>query len=55
MQIKKNVTAVSFLPGGKFLLEIKQLPAGSAEHVEVDYLLIASGSNRQVWSVIDLD
>lgn len=48
MQTKKNVTAVSVSSGGKFLLEIKQLPAGSAEHVEVDYLLIASGSNRQV-------
>ncbi|XP_050877843.1 uncharacterized protein LOC127081648 [Lathyrus oleraceus] len=47
MQTKKNVTAVSVSSGGKFLLEIKQLPAGSTEHVEVDYLLIASGSNRQ--------
>jgi lysine/ornithine N-monooxygenase len=48
MQTKKNVTAVSVLSGGKFLLEIKQLPAGSSEQVEVDYLLIATGSNRQV-------
>ncbi|WJX70460.1 hypothetical protein P8452_54571 [Trifolium repens] len=47
MQTKKNVTAVSVLSDGKFLLEIKQLPSGSAEHVEVDYLLIATGSNRQ--------
>ncbi|PNX74686.1 FAD/NAD(P)-binding oxidoreductase family protein, partial [Trifolium pratense] len=46
-ETKKNVTAVSVLSDGKFLLEIKQLPSGSAEHVEVDYLLIATGSNRQ--------
>ncbi|XP_039682785.1 uncharacterized protein YtfP isoform X2 [Medicago truncatula] len=48
MQTKKNVTAVSVLSCGKFLLEIKQLPAGSSEQVEVDYLLIATGSSRQV-------
>jgi lysine/ornithine N-monooxygenase len=48
MQTKKNVTSVSVLSDGKFLLEIKQLPSGSAEHIEVDYLLIATGSNRQV-------
>ncbi|XP_004489368.1 uncharacterized protein [Cicer arietinum] len=47
MQTKKNVTAVSVLSGGKFLLEIKQLPEGYAEHVEADYLLFATGSNRQ--------
>jgi hypothetical protein len=45
---KKNVTAVSVLSDGKFLLEIKQLPSGFAIHVEVDYLFIATGSNRQV-------
>ncbi|GAU35278.1 hypothetical protein TSUD_274800 [Trifolium subterraneum] len=47
LKTKKNVTAVSVLSDGKFLLEIKQLPSGSAKHVEVDYLLIATGSNRQ--------
>ncbi|WJX68232.1 hypothetical protein P8452_52620 [Trifolium repens] len=46
-QTKNNVTAVSVLSDGKFLPEIKQLPSGSAVHVEVDYLLISTGSNRQ--------
>ncbi|KAJ1386899.1 hypothetical protein SESBI_40446, partial [Sesbania bispinosa] len=47
MQTKKAVTAVSVLSSGKFLLEVKQQPADHAEHVETDYLLIASGSSRQ--------
>lgn len=48
MQTRKTITAVSVLSGGKFLLEIKQQPADYAEHVEADYLLIATGSSRQV-------
>lgn len=48
MQTKKTVTGVSILSNGKFLLEVKQQLADHAEHVEADYLLIASGSTRQV-------
>lgn len=48
MQTKKTVTAVSVTSDGKFLLDIKQQLANSPDHVEADYLLIATGSNRQV-------
>ncbi|XP_057447567.1 uncharacterized protein LOC130739323 [Lotus japonicus] len=51
MQTKKTVTGVSILSNGKFLLEVKQQLADHAEHVEADYLLIASGSTRQGYTL----
>ncbi|XP_020202241.1 uncharacterized protein LOC109788024 isoform X1 [Cajanus cajan] len=51
LQTKKTVSAVSILSSGKFLLEVEQLPSHHAACVEADYLLIASGSNRQGYSL----
>ena len=48
VQTRKTVTAVSVTNSGKFLLEVGQQPTDHAECVEADYLLIASGSSRQV-------
>ncbi|KAI8533847.1 hypothetical protein RHMOL_Rhmol10G0041700 [Rhododendron molle] len=44
----KVVTTASMTAGGKFLLKIEKRTVDSVEHVEANYLLIASGSSRQV-------
>ncbi|XP_027358046.1 uncharacterized protein LOC113867159 [Abrus precatorius] len=51
VQTRKTVTAVSILSSSKFLLEVEQRPPDHAEHVEADYLLIASGSSRQGYTL----
>lgn len=48
VQTRKIVAAVSILSSGKFLLQVQQQSSDHTEHVEADYLLIASGSSRQV-------
>ncbi|KAH1192587.1 hypothetical protein GmHk_19G053787 [Glycine max] len=51
LKTRKTVTAVSILSSGKFLLEVQQHTSVHAEHVEADYLLIASGSSRQGYTL----
>lgn len=48
LQTGKVVTTVSTTVGGKFLLKIEKRTINSVEYLEADYLLIASGSSRQV-------
>ncbi|KAG5527213.1 hypothetical protein RHGRI_028197 [Rhododendron griersonianum] len=48
LQTGKVVTTASMTAGGKFLLKIEKHTVDSVEHVEANYLLIASGSSRQV-------
>lgn len=47
MQIGKVVKTAS-ADGGKFILGIQKNSYAPVEHVEADYLLIASGSSSQV-------
>lgn len=47
MQIGKVVKTAS-ASGGKFLVGIQKNSSTPSEHVEADYLLIASGSSSQV-------
>ncbi|WVZ14626.1 hypothetical protein V8G54_012192 [Vigna mungo] len=51
LQTRKAVAAISILSGGKFLLEIQQHTSVHVERVEADYLLIASGSSRQGYTL----
>ncbi|CAJ1946908.1 unnamed protein product [Sphenostylis stenocarpa] len=51
LQTRKTVAAVSILSSGKFLLEVQQHTSIHAERVEADYLLIASGSSRQGYTL----
>ncbi|XP_022637581.1 uncharacterized protein LOC106773409 isoform X2 [Vigna radiata var. radiata] len=51
LQTRKAVAAISILSGGKFLLEIQQHTSIHVERVEADYLLIASGSSRQGYTL----
>lgn len=48
LQTGKVVTTASMTAGGKFVVKIEKRTVDSMEHVEADYLLIASGSSRQV-------
>ncbi|KAG5527420.1 hypothetical protein RHGRI_028342 [Rhododendron griersonianum] len=48
LQTGKVVTTASTTAGGKFLLKIEKRTVDNVEHVEANYLLIASGSSRQV-------
>ncbi|GMN42377.1 hypothetical protein TIFTF001_011595 [Ficus carica] len=50
MQTKKVVKTAS-ANGGKFLLSIEKLTASSVDYIEADYLLIASGSSSQGYSL----
>lgn len=52
MQTRKAVISVSVSDNGKFLLNVQQQLANHVEHIEADYLLIASGCSRQV--VVDI-
>ncbi|RVX08701.1 Uncharacterized protein YtfP [Vitis vinifera] len=47
----KVVTTVSTTVGGKFLLKIEKRTINSVEYLEADYLLIASGSSRQGYTL----
>ncbi|KAJ9683577.1 hypothetical protein PVL29_019240 [Vitis rotundifolia] len=51
LQTGKVVTTVSTTVGGKFLLKIEKRTINSVEHLEADYLLIASGSSRQGYTL----
>lgn len=51
MQTGKVVTTASSTGGGKFTVKIEKRSIGLVEYVEADYLLIASGSSRQVGMV----
>ncbi|XP_068501729.1 uncharacterized protein [Phaseolus vulgaris] len=51
LQTRKTVAAISILSSGKFLLEIQQHTSVHVERVEADYLLIASGSSRQGYTL----
>ncbi|KAH7846826.1 hypothetical protein Vadar_018629 [Vaccinium darrowii] len=51
LQTGKVVTTASMTAGGKFLLKIEKRAIDSMEHVEADYLLIASGSSRQGYTL----
>ncbi|MED6192061.1 hypothetical protein PIB30_006560 [Stylosanthes scabra] len=51
MQSKRIVKAASVTNSGKFLLEVQKQPADHAEHVEADYLLIATGSSQQGYTL----
>ncbi len=42
------MTAASATGGGKFILKIEKRTINYVEHVDADYLLIASGSSPQV-------
>lgn len=54
LQTGKVVTMVSMTADGKFLLKIEKRTVDSVEHAEANYLLIASGSNRQVVCLLTL-
>ncbi|XP_043705818.1 uncharacterized protein YtfP isoform X6 [Telopea speciosissima] len=51
LQTGKSVTNVSATVGGKFLIKIEKRTADSIEYVEADYLLIASGSSKQGYTL----
>ncbi|XP_027923491.1 uncharacterized protein LOC114181282 isoform X1 [Vigna unguiculata] len=51
LQTRKVVAAISILSSGKFLLEIQQHTSVHVERVEADYLLLASGSSRQGYTL----
>ncbi|XAR71221.1 hypothetical protein NMG60_11028385 [Bertholletia excelsa] len=47
VQTGKVVTSATRSDGGKFLLKIEKRTVDYVEHIEADYLLIASGSSKQ--------
>eukprot|EP00261_Vitis_vinifera_P008012 XP_002276735.2 PREDICTED: uncharacterized protein LOC100264605 isoform X1 [Vitis vinifera] len=51
LQTGKVVTTVSTTVGGKFLLKIEKRTINSVEYLEADYLIIASGSSRQGYTL----
>ncbi|KAF6159891.1 hypothetical protein GIB67_032975 [Kingdonia uniflora] len=51
LQTGKVVTSASTNTSGKFRLKIEKRTIDFMEHVEADYLLIASGSNKQGYSL----
>ncbi|XP_010272207.1 PREDICTED: uncharacterized protein LOC104608047 [Nelumbo nucifera] len=51
LQTGKTVTTASTNAGGKFLLKIEKRTINMVEHVESDYLLIASGSSPQGYTL----
>uniref|UniRef100_A0A2N9I8C0 FAD-dependent oxidoreductase 2 FAD binding domain-containing protein n=1 Tax=Fagus sylvatica TaxID=28930 RepID=A0A2N9I8C0_FAGSY len=51
LQTGKAVTTASATGGGKFLLKIEKRTINYVENVEADYLLIASGSSQQGYSL----
>lgn len=48
LQTGKVVTSVCATVGGKFLIKLEKHTKNLVEYLEADYLLIASGSSRQV-------
>ncbi|CAI9109619.1 OLC1v1009469C1 [Oldenlandia corymbosa var. corymbosa] len=46
-----TVTSASVSVGGKFTMKVEKRTAGLVEYLEADYLLIASGSSRQGYSL----
>lgn len=54
LQNGKVVTTASAAGVGKFLLKIEKRTIDYVDHVEADYVLIATGSSRQVVKKIDL-
>ncbi|KAA8530310.1 hypothetical protein F0562_005019 [Nyssa sinensis] len=51
LQTGKVVTTASVTVGGKFLLKIEKRTVDYVEYIETDYLLIASGSSRQGYTL----
>ncbi|GAV63499.1 HI0933_like domain-containing protein [Cephalotus follicularis] len=51
LQTGKVVTSAFAAGGGKFLLKFEKRTANVVEHIEVDYLLIASGSSKQGYNL----
>nr|XP_023880014.1 uncharacterized protein LOC111992379 isoform X2 [Quercus suber]POE76260.1 uncharacterized protein ytfp [Quercus suber] len=51
LQTGKAVTTASATSGGKFLIKIEKRTIYYVEYVEADYLLIASGSSQQGYSL----
>ncbi|KAE8021629.1 hypothetical protein FH972_007503 [Carpinus fangiana] len=51
LQTGKVVTTASAAGGGKFILKIEKRTLSYVEHVDADYLLIASGSSPQGYSL----
>ncbi|KAF5182301.1 3-dehydro-bile acid delta4,6-reductase [Thalictrum thalictroides] len=51
LQTGKVVTSVSTTKNGKFLLKLEKRTVDLIEYVEASYLLIASGSNRQGYTL----
>lgn len=54
LQTGKVVTTASAAGVGKFLLKIEKRTIDYVDYVEADYVLIATGSSRQVVKKIDL-
>lgn len=48
LQTGKVVTGASSTSDGKFAVKLEKRSLDYVEHVEADYLLIASGSSKQV-------
>lgn len=48
LQTGKVVTTASSTADGKFAIKLEKHSLDYVEHVEADYLLIASGSSKQV-------
>lgn len=51
LQTGKSVTSVSTTKSGKFLLKLEKRTMDLVEYVETNYLLIATGSNRQGYTL----
>ncbi|XP_042498289.1 uncharacterized protein YtfP isoform X9 [Macadamia integrifolia] len=51
LQTGKSVTNVSTTVGGKYIIKIEKRTSDPIEYVEADYLLIASGSSRQGYTL----
>ncbi|KAI4351583.1 hypothetical protein L6164_005930 [Bauhinia variegata] len=51
LQTRRVITVASVADNGKFLLKVEQQAAGHVEHIEADYLLIATGSSRQGYTL----
>ncbi|CAA7404107.1 unnamed protein product [Spirodela intermedia] len=51
LQIGKVVTKASVDANGKFLLQVEKRSIDSVEYVEADFLLIATGSSRQGYTI----
>lgn len=51
LETGKTVTTVSAIAGSKFSVKVEKRTVGYVEYTEANYLMIASGSSAQVYTV----